>query len=828
MVYTQSKHKNTLYKLVSKYKEQIPQSQCIISPGQPSLSYIDLYNHIHYVAETLNSLEIGINNRVATVIPNGPEMATAFLSVASCSTCAPLRPTYSEKDFEFYLKDINAKALITLQDFKTPARNVARNLDIKIIELKPLLNEPAGTFQLISDKKRMDEVKATFSEENDTALVLHTSGTTARPKIVPLTQQNLCSSANNIMGTLNLLQNDRCLNIMPLFHIHGLIGAVLSSVSAGASIICTRGFNVNTFFDIVHEHKPTWYTAVPTMHHSILSKAQKDGVKDTNLRFIRSSSQALPPKIMKELEDIFEVPVIESYGMTEASHQMASNPLPPGIRKPGSVGKAAGPEISIMNEEGEHLHSGETGEIVIRGSSVTKAYENNEIANTNSFTQGWFRTGDEGYLDEDNYLYITSRIKEIINRGGEKISPREIDEALLDLSEINEALAFSVPHERLGETVGVAIVLEKGCNLTKWEIQQYIAKNLGDYKVPEEIIFLEEIPKGATGKVQRIGLAEKLGVKEKRNFVDSVEEKPIKPPTNQIEKKLHEIWSEVLRISDLGVNQNYFQLGGDSILAASIIAQMREKMGIKNVSPVIFLHAPTIEQMAEYVRKGEISSTTEASVVRLKDGSGMPIFFVHSESRGLEKIQLFIKYLRAPNPIYGLRPMTAQGDQITIEDIASKYLIEITSLFPEEKIALAGIGIGSLIASELAHQMTDRSSESVILLLISPYQPVEYIKEKKIGNLVRSIIDKKFRTAYEATQRLLQEASSYKIQPYNGSVFSIIPEPIGKEINWITHHEIKISSKSYEPIDGNLDVIGNKSLANRLDEIFYKYSGEML
>ncbi|MHA2033277.1 MAG: AMP-binding protein, partial [Candidatus Kariarchaeaceae archaeon] len=278
VLHTQTKQKTTIYELLSKYREKNLQSQVIISPGQPSLSYTDLFNHTHYVAQTLNSLDIGINNRVATVIPNGPEMATAFLTISSCSTCAPLRPSYNEKDFEFYLKDINAKALITLHDFKTPARKVARNLDIKIIELKPSLNNPAGTFQLINDSMRKKEVKPIFADTNDSALVLHTSGTTAKPKIVPLTHQNICTSANNIMNTLNLHQKDRCLNIMPLFHIHGLIGAVLSSISAGASIVCTRGFNVNTFFDLLSEFRPTWYTAVPTMHHSILSKAQKDGV----------------------------------------------------------------------------------------------------------------------------------------------------------------------------------------------------------------------------------------------------------------------------------------------------------------------------------------------------------------------------------------------------------------------------------------------------------------------------------------------------------------------------------------------------------------------
>mgnify|MGYP003119745396 FL=1 len=301
---------------------------------------------------------------------------------------------------------------------------------------------------------------------------------------------------------------------MPLFHIHGLIAAVLSSLSAGASIFCSPGFNALRFFSWMDEAHPTWYTAVPTMHQAILSRAARnpDSIKTSPLRFIRSSSASLPPQVMAALEETFDAPVIEAYGMTEAAHQMAANPLPPKARKPGSVGQQAGPEVSIMSLDGKLLTTGETGEVVIRGENVFGGYRNNPTANAEAFTDGWFRTGDQGVLDDEGYLRITGRLKEIINRGGEKVSPREVDEVLMDHPAVGQAVTFALPHDKLGEEVAAAIVLREGGIATEPQIREFAANRLADFKVPKKIVFLDEIPKGATGKLQRIGLADKLGL----------------------------------------------------------------------------------------------------------------------------------------------------------------------------------------------------------------------------------------------------------------------------------------------------------------------------
>jgi len=476
------------------------------------MSYAGLRSQVRKTVDTLNRLGIGRNDTVAIVLPNGPEMASAFISIAAGATTAPLNPAYREDEFKFYLTDLQARLLVVQKDMASPARAVAEKLGIRIATLNHDDADPAGLFELHGEPA--ESSPGGLAESEDIALVLHTSGTTARPKIVPLTQRNICSSAHHIADSLSLATDDRCLNIMPLFHIHGLVAAVLSSLASGASIACTPGFNALQFFALLKDIEPTWYTAVPTMHQAILSRAarNKNVIDGARLKFIRSSSASLPPQIMRGLEDTFGAPVIEAYGMTEAAHQMTSNPLPPRERKPGSVGVAAGPEIAIMDDSGSLLAKGDTGEVVIRGPNVTAGYQNNPEANAAAFTNGWFRTGDQGVIDDEGYLRLTGRLKEIINRGGEKISPREVDEVLLDHPAIAQVVTFAIPHRKLGEDVAAAVVLNEGASVTQRDIQAFAAERLTDLKVPRKIVFLDEIPKGATGKLQRIGLAEKLGL----------------------------------------------------------------------------------------------------------------------------------------------------------------------------------------------------------------------------------------------------------------------------------------------------------------------------
>ena len=493
------------------------QAVALAAPERPPLSYAGLRILVAGTRSVLNRAGIGREDRIAIVLPNGPEMAAAFVAIGASATTAPLNPGYRAEEFEFYLNDLGARALVVMEDSDSPALAVAGRLGIPVIPLAVPADAPAGTFtlQAAANPARQplgEDFRDGPAEADDVALVLHTSGTTSRPKIVPLSQRNLCASAGHIRDTLALIPADRCLNIMPLFHIHGLMAAVLASLSAGASVFCTPGFNALRVFAWMTEAGPTWYTAVPTMHQAILARAARHRDQMPPLRFIRSSSSSLPPQVMRDLEATFQAPVIESYGMTEAAHQMASNPLPPGARKPGSVGLSAGPEMAILDPAGNRLGADEVGEIAIRGPNVTAGYQNNPQANAEAFSNGWFRTGDQGKTDSDGYFYITGRLKEIINRGGEKISPREVDEVLLDHPAVAQALTFAMPHPKLGEEVAAAIVLREGETVDERTLRAFVGERLADFKVPRKILFLEEIPKGATGKLQRIGLAEKLGV----------------------------------------------------------------------------------------------------------------------------------------------------------------------------------------------------------------------------------------------------------------------------------------------------------------------------
>ena len=493
----------------------------ICAPGVQPLSYRALRQQVAQATATLYELGLERQDRVAIVLPNGPEMATAFLSVAAAACAAPLNPAYRADEFEFYLTDLRAKALIVEHGSQSAALAVADRLGIPVLELLPT-GAGAGAFSLAAAGAGLAAASALaagagrpgVAAADDLALILHTSGTTSRPKIVPLSQANICASAGNVRDTLQLTARDTGLNIMPLFHIHGLIAGLLAPLAAGGAVFCTPGFNALKFFAWMEEAKPSWYTAVPTMHQAIVARGAHNQaiIAAHPLRFLRSSSASMPPQVIAELEALFGAPLIEAYGMTEAAHQMASNPLPPAQRVPGSVGLAAGPQVAIMDQQGQLLAAGATGEIVIRGPNVTAGYENNPKANAEAYVDGWFRTGDQGTMDEQGYVRITGRLKEIISRGGEKISPREVDEVLMDHPAVQQVVTFGIPHDKLGEEVGAAVVLHAGQAANEKELREFVAIRLADFKVPRKILFLDEIPKGATGKLQRIGLAQKLGL----------------------------------------------------------------------------------------------------------------------------------------------------------------------------------------------------------------------------------------------------------------------------------------------------------------------------
>lgn len=575
------------------------------STTKAGLSYEGLAGLINDVKKGLTAASIGANDRIALVTPNGPVAASSFLALSSATAVAPLNPAYRSKEMAFYLADLQPVAVVVHSQLDSPVRVEATKLGIPVIELEEDLSTP-GNFSLGHIAKHD---RATIAAGNDEiGLILHTSGTTSRPKMVPLTRSNLSHSAINIIQTLKLTKADRCLNIMPLFHIHGLVAAVLATFESGGSLACAAKLDANALLDKwLPNLAPSWYTAVPTMHQNILaaSTGRETELKNTNLRFIRSSSASLPPTVLHELERVFNVPVIEAYGMTEASHQMASNPLPPLSRKPGSVGLAAGPRITILDQsDNVELTQGATGEIAICGDNVTSGYLANSEATEQAFAGNWFRTGDQGHLDADGYLYITGRLKEIINRGGEKISPREVDEAALEIDGVDQAIAFAVPHPQLGEDLCLAVV-KSDAMVTSQFIRARLFELLADFKVPSRVIFLNEIPKSATGKVQRVNLADTLSKHLKVTYV---------APKNELEQLLVEVFEEILNTSQIGVNDNFFSAGGDSLQGTRLAARLSDIFEVSLANTMVF-QAPTPAELAEHIEQKMLLDNPENAKV---------------------------------------------------------------------------------------------------------------------------------------------------------------------------------------------------------------------
>lgn len=474
----------------------------VFVPDGPTATYGQLQGQVEAAAAALGAGGIEPGDPIAIVLPNGLEFLVAFLATTwARAIAAPLNSGYKVEEFRFYLEDARAKAII-LPPGDHPAREAARQLQIPTWEVQLRGASCDLRVDLSSSSPATGNPQlVTAPTPDDVALFLHTSGTTSKPKGVPLTHGNLMASIANIAATYQLAPADRSLIVMPLFHVHGLIGATLSTLRTGGAVVIPAKFSAGAFWQIAARYGVTWYSAVPTIHQILLNRADQDQAPRGKLRFIRSCSAALAPAVFQHMEERFGAPVLEAYGMTEAAHQMASNPLPPLPRKPGFVGTGTGVEIVIRDEHGKPLSTGKQGEVTIRGVNVMHGYLNNPEANRTAFWDGYFRTGDQGMLDESGYLMLTGRLKELINRGGEKISPLEVDAVLLEHPAVAEAVCFAAPDAKYGEEVHAAVVLKSPA--TPAEIQAFCAARLADFKVPKVIHIAKEVPRTATGKIQR-------------------------------------------------------------------------------------------------------------------------------------------------------------------------------------------------------------------------------------------------------------------------------------------------------------------------------------
>jgi acyl-CoA synthetase (AMP-forming)/AMP-acid ligase II/thioesterase domain-containing protein/acyl carrier protein len=707
----------TISSVIADHAARDPTALALLAPERQSLTYGRLHAEIQKHAHALIAIGIGQEDRVAVLLPNGPEQALSFLAISAIAACAPLNVTLTDNEFGAALSNLKPKALITAPDLDVRKRALAAKHGINVVTATSVLEREAGIFTLSASAVARGASDAR-SQSDDVALLLHTSGTTSRPKLVGLTHAHLCRSAENITRALQLSPMDRCLNIMPLFHIHGIVAGILSPLYAGASVVCSPRFQGRLFFPWLQQFQPSWYTAVPTMHAAIAARASQheDVLKSHSLRFIRSCSAALPKSVQLDLERRFGIPVLEAYGMTEASHQIACNPLPPAIRKPGSVGVATGTEIAIFDQQGQPLGPDCEGEIVIRGGSVISCYVDNQSTDMEGFTGNWFRTGDIGLIDHDGYLFIKGRTKEIINRGGMKISPYEVEEVLLDHPNVAEAVAFAIPDWRLGEEVGAAVVLRRPSRMTAMEIRNFASRQLGDFKIPRELVFLDEIPKGPTGKLQRVGLAAKLGLvatPRAKHQVDVTHESH-----TRLQDLLATMWARIIGVERVGPHDNFFEIGGDSLAAMEFIAGIEQVTG-KSLTIAALFEAPTIKQLVAFIEQEHPGWLPY--VVPLQGKGSRPPFFCVGAGPGYLSLA---QHLGTDQPFLGLlHPSNSLPSGVTIQAVAEFSVKSIRAVQPEGPYFIGGWCTDGLIAYEIAQQLRAQGQEVALLVLFDSVNP---------------------------------------------------------------------------------------------------------
>jgi amino acid adenylation domain-containing protein len=568
----------------------------ILTPGSPAITFAALHALAATTRSRLAALGLGPRDRVAVVMPIGQAAAALTAAVASGVACLPLNPSYSGRELRLAFTDLRVRAVVAGRDCDQAAATAAE-LGLPVLVGEELIARRAG-----------DDRGVSLPTADDTALLLHTSGTTARAKVVAISHRTLAGIARKLVTWFALQPEDRCLNLMPIYNAHGTEAALFPTLFSGGSLVCLPQFTTDAFFAALREFAPSWYTGGFTFNQAIATAIDEapDRAGPSHLRFMRSGSGRLPAKARETLERAYKVPLIESYAMTEAG-VITANPLPPGHRRPGTAGFPIAEDVAIVGAEGERLPAGKDGEIVIRGPLVASRYENDPDASAKAFRNGWLHTGDQGHFDDDGYLVVTGRIKEMINRGGDKISPLEVDSVLIAHPEVKEAVTFAMPHPTLGEEVCAAVVLRAGAAVNADGLKRYAATQLAPFKVPRLIKAVDAIPKTTAGKVARLGMHERLGLSNGvARRVDSREERRRSP----IEAALTGLWTSLLKAERVGTEDDFFLLGGDSLLATRLVASVHDLFGVALPMRSMFADAATIAGMAKLIEAGRAAPRT--------------------------------------------------------------------------------------------------------------------------------------------------------------------------------------------------------------------------
>jgi len=710
----------TVFGPVVAWAGRTPDHPAIIEPSGKVITYRDLTVILPAWNHALSRVGLKRGSRIALVLPNGADMAAAFLGITATAVCAPLNPSYSREEFSFFLTDTGCDAVLVSPHHPTAAEPGADELGIPCYQLRDVEEVIAGASPFPDGAvggMTGDVPAGSWARPDENALILHTSGTTGKPKRVPLRQDRVCRNAAAIAGSLGLTTADRCLNLMPLFHVHGLIGCLLATLYSGGTVITAPGFQPDRVAAWLRDLSPTWYSAVPAIHHALLRVSRQEEGMRHRLRFIRSCSAPLPPSLLSELEERFRVPVIEAYGMTEAAHQIASNPLPPSPHKPGSVGVPTGYTVSIRSPGWQEQEPGERGEVWIAGGNLFSGYEDNPFANAEEFRGGFFRTGDEGYVDREGYLHLTGRVKELINKGGEKVAPREIEEVFLRFPDVDQAVAFSIPHPELGEDIGIILVPSPDHELRPAELRQHALIHLAPWKVPSKMEVLREIPKGPTGKIRRHELAALMTSPWPEPAPGSF--RNVEETFPELEEAVRTIWKEALQREQIGPDEDFFAIGGYSLTALAITTELERAFEI-DLPPTILFEAPTIRDLAAVIGRMRSGKSPSYLVPFTTRGERIPLFLVPPGQGNAFYYRDFSSLLGPDQPFFSFSWLPVSPSPGTIEGMAAKYGEEVVRVLPAGPLIIGGYCFGAVIALEMAHQLREQGREVQLLVIIDP------------------------------------------------------------------------------------------------------------
>lgn len=685
-----------------------PRHAAILAPGFPPLSYSELVRYIDTFGAALSAAGIGRSSRVAVLFPAGPELALINVAVACNAALVACNPSLPAAQISQLLRRLNVSAILLPAGADPPEwlSGVRPLTVIRVAQAQHSLLEASIGGDAAAGP-------AGDAGPEDTALIIQSSGTTGIPKLVPVRHSALIAMAARIENCFELSHLDRAASLLPLYYSQGIKTACLMPLLLGGSIAIPQAPLLDDVNAWLSGLQPTWFAAGPTFLQALLERVQETSRAPLrhNLRFITAGSAILPERTRIGIERAFGVPLLDAWGMSEVG-MLTANSIRPRERKVGSVGYAYPDEIAISSPEGKILSAGETGEIVVRGPQVFTGYIGDDDANRAAFVDGWFRTGDLGSIDADGFLTITGRIKEIINRGGEKIAPAAVERALLSHPDVLEAAVFAVPHARLGEDVAAAVVPHPGVSPTAAELQKFLGANLPQSMIPRSILFLPSLPKGPTGKVLRKELSASCKV-----AVDHV----VAPPSNEIELRLTGLWRQLLEREDIGVEDDFFACGGDSLLAARMVLEA-EKITRKLLRGRTLPMPATIRAFAHDIAGAEPLGE-QGLVARISGGKqSTPFFFCHGDYLfGGRYAWSMADLLGEEHAVYLINNYNlAEIAAPELEQLAAGYLPAVIAAQPSGPIRLGGHCNGALMAIELSRQLSARGREVELLVLIEP------------------------------------------------------------------------------------------------------------